>query len=66
MKKLNKRGKLVMNISGWLGAFLVIAGVGSLDAGTMSLVKSILMEVFGLGLLFFASALYSVQFEDNY
>lgn len=66
MKKLNKRGKLVMNISGWLGAFLVIAGVGSLDAGTMSLAKSILMEIVGMGLLFLASALYSVQFEDNY
>lgn len=65
MKKLNKRGKIAMNISGWLGTFLVIAGVGSLDAGTMSLVATLLMETVGMALLFFALSLYSIQFEEK-
>lgn len=61
MKKLNKRGKITMKVSGALGIFLIMAGVCSLDAGTMGFMSALIVGTIGLGLLFLSSSLYSVQ-----
>lgn len=61
MKKLNKRGKITMNVSGVLGIILIMVGAGSLDAGTMGFMSALIVGTIGLGLLFLSSSLYSVE-----
>lgn len=64
MRKLNKRGQIVLTISTIIGIFLVLGGLGSLETESTSFITAIVTAIIGLLFLILATILNSYD-ESN-
>ena len=59
MRKLNKRGQIVLTISTIIGIFLVLGGLGSLETESTSFLVAMFTTIIGLLFLILATILNS-------
>lgn len=64
MRKLNKRGQIVLIVSTIIGIFLVLGGLGSLETESTSFLTAIVTAIIGLLFLILATILNSYD-ESN-
>lgn len=62
MKRLNKRGKIAVKLSGLFGILLILGGMGNVEA--FNRLSGLFFAVVGLGLVSFAVYLYNITHEE--
>jgi hypothetical protein len=64
MKKLNKKGRFAMKVSGWGGLYLFLDGMGAIESGKFSFSVSLLVALIGILCLAFAAKLSEINSSD--